>query len=123
MASNFAFLAQYWEALSQIGLNTEGSLALGLLRWYETSRSTKPRYAPLILLPVELVRKGANQGSVIRKAVMGQKRWDVLESACLGIFSFSQFVMWNDIRNRSEDLEKNRPQPDRRQAQLGRTAC
>ena len=41
-------------------------LALGLLRWYETPRSTKPRYAPLILLPVELVRRGANRGYVIR---------------------------------------------------------
>lgn len=130
-------------------------LALGLLRWYETPRSTKPRYAPLILLPVELVRRGANRGyvirlrddepqmnitlleklsqdfgigvggldplpqdeqgvdtrqvfTVIRKAVMGQLRWDVLESAYLGIFSFSQFVMWNDIRNRSDELARNK---------------
>jgi len=144
---------------SRVALEENGAnalyLALGLLRWYETARSTKPRYAPLILLPVELVRRGANRGyvirlrddepqmnitlleklsqdfgigisgldplpqdehgvntrqvfSVIRKAVMGQQRWDVLESACLGIFSFSQFVMWNDIRNRSDELEKNK---------------
>ena len=46
--------------------------------------------------------------TILRKAIMSEKRWDVLESACLGIFSFSQFVMWNDIRNRSEDLEQNK---------------
>lgn len=141
-------------ALEENGANTL-YLALGLLRWYESKRSTKPRYAPLILLPVDMVRKSAAQGYVIRlrddepqmnitllemlkqefaitisgvdplpldghgidirrvftimrKAVMGQARWDVLESAYLGIFSFSQFVMWNDMRNRSEDLAKNK---------------
>lgn len=141
-------------ALEENGANAL-YLALGLLRWYETPRSTKPRYAPLILLPVELVRRGANRGyvirlrddepqmnitlleklsqdfgiwisgleplpqdehgintrqvfAVIRKAVMAQQRWDVLESTCLGIFSFSQFVMWNDIRNRSDELAKNK---------------
>ncbi len=141
-------------ALEENGANAL-YLALGLLRWYETPRSAKPRYAPLILLPVELVRRGANRGYVIRlrddepqmnitlleklsqdfgirisgldplpqdehgvntrqvfavmrKAVMAQQRWDVLESACMGIFSFSQFVMWNDIRNRSGELAKNK---------------
>ena len=141
-------------ALEENGANTL-YLALGLLKWYETNRSTKPRYAPVILLPVEMVRKNASQGYVIRlrdddpqmnitileklkqdfhiqiagldplptdeqgidtrkvftilrKAIMDQPRWDVLESAYLGIFSFSQFVMWNDIRNRSRDLERNK---------------
>ena len=46
--------------------------------------------------------------TVLRKAVMNQNKWDVLESAYLGIFSFSQFVMWNDIRNRSGDLRRNK---------------
>ena len=46
--------------------------------------------------------------TVMRKAVMEQKNWDVLETACLGIFSFSQFVMWNDIRARSEELARNK---------------
>lgn len=141
-------------ALEENGANTL-YLALGLLRWYEGERSTKPRYAPIILLPVDMIRKSASQGYVIRlrddepqmnitllemlkqefaitvngvdplpqddygvdirkvltimrKAVMGQARWDILESAYLGIFSFSQFVMWNDVRNRSEDLARNK---------------
>ncbi len=141
-------------AMEENGANTL-YLAMGLLRWFETPRSTKPRFAPIVLLPVEMVRKSAAQGYVIRlrddeaqinitmlekikqdfgievhgldpvptdehgldirkiftilrKAVMGQARWDVLESAYLGIFSFSQFVMWNDIRNRSADLQRNK---------------
>ena len=46
--------------------------------------------------------------TIFRNAILHQSYWDVLESAYLGIFSFSQFVMWNDIHNRSEDLEKNK---------------
>lgn len=144
---------------SRVSLEENGAntlyLALGLLRWYETKASERPRYAPLVLLPVEIVRKSANKGhvlrlrdedpqmnitllemlkqdfgititgldplpqdehgidlrtvfTVLRRAVMGQSRWDVVESAFLGIFSFSQFVMWNDIRNRTQDLQKNK---------------
>jgi hypothetical protein len=130
-------------------------LALGMLKWYETDRSTQARYAPLLLLPIEMVRKSAAEGyvvrlrddevqmnitlleklhqdfsldikgldplpldekgvdtrrvfAIVRNAVMDQKRWDVLESAVLGIFSFSQFVMWNDIHNRTKDLARSK---------------
>ena len=141
-------------ALEENGANTL-YLALGMLRWFESTRSTKPRFAPIILLPIELVRKSAAKGFVIRlrdeeaqmnitlleklkqdfgivvkgldplpgddhgidirkvftimrKAVMEQPRWDVWEAASIGIFSFSQFVMWNDIRNRTDDLMRNK---------------
>ena len=141
-------------ALEENGANTL-YLALGMLRWYESKRSTKARYAPIVLLPIEMVRRSAAQGyvirlrdeepqmnitlleklkqdlgiaihgvdplpaddhgvdirrvlTIVRKAVMDQPRWDVLETASLGIFSFSQFVMWNDIRNRSDDLMRNK---------------
>lgn len=130
-------------------------LAMGLLRWYESERSKKERYAPLILFPIEILRKNAGRGysirlrddeprfnitlleklkqdfqidiagvdplpqdghgtdtrrvlTQVRDAVMQKKGWDVLESSYIGIFSFSQFVMWNDIRNRSEDLKRNK---------------
>ncbi len=141
-------------SLEENGANTL-YLALGLLRWYENKRSVRARYAPLILIPVDIVRKSASQGYIIRlrddepqmnitllemlkqefgiivngldplpmdehgidirktlttirQAVMEQNKWDVLESAYLGTFSFSQFVMWNDIRNRADDLAKNK---------------
>ena len=34
-------------------------LALGFLKWFENSNSDVPRYAPLVLIPVELTREGA----------------------------------------------------------------
>lgn len=39
-------------------------LALGLLRWFdaEDTEHENPGYAPLVLLPIEIVRKSANQG-------------------------------------------------------------
>lgn len=130
-------------------------LAVGFLKWFETETSKQPRYAPIVLVPVEIVRKSARRGYVlrerddesrinitllellkqmfgiqlsgldplptdehgidlrlilhiIRQAVMSQPRWDVLEEAYLGIFSFTRFVMWNDLRTRSAELEKNK---------------
>ena len=141
-------------SMEENGANTL-YLAMGIMRWYETEKSSKALYAPLILVPIEIIRRSAALGyaihlrdeesrinvtlleklkqdfdinvagldplpadehgidiryifTTLRKAIMGQKRWDILESAYLGIFSFSQFVMWNDLRNRSEDLQKNK---------------
>lgn len=143
---------------SKVSLEENGAntlyLSLGLLRWYESRASEKPLYAPVVLLPVEIIRKTANKGyvirlrdeepqinvtllemlkqdfgiavggldplpadengidirtvfSVIRRAVMEQSRWDLLEGAVLGIFSFSQFVMWNDLRTRWDAIQKS----------------
>ena len=52
-------------SLEENGANTL-YLALGLLRWYETERSETPRYAPILLLPIEIVRRSATTGYVIR---------------------------------------------------------
>ncbi len=35
-------------------------IALGFLEWYEDRNSDKPRFAPLVLVPIELHRKSAN---------------------------------------------------------------
>ena len=141
-------------SLEENGANTL-YLALGFLRWYETDKSVKPRYAPLILIPVDLVRKIQDKSyslkirgeetqmnitllellrqdkgieingldpipldehgvdiplvfSTVRQAIMSQKRWDIEEFAFLGQFSFSRFIMWNDIRNRADELAKNK---------------
>ncbi len=141
-------------SLEENGANTL-YLALGFLRWYETDRSTKPRYAPLILVPVDIIKKIQDKSyslrirgeetqmnitllellrqdhgisvngldplpaddngvdiplvfSTMRQAVMSKKRWDIEEIAFLGQFSFSRFIMWNDIRSRSDDLAKNK---------------
>lgn len=141
-------------SLEENGANTL-YLALGFLKWYESDVSEKERYAPLVLLPIDIVRKSAQRGYIIRireeepqmnitllemlrqdfgltiggldplptddsgidlkrifnimrQAVMDKSRWDVEEIAFIGLFSFSQFIMWNDICNRSEDLKKNK---------------
>ena len=52
-------------ALEENGANTL-YLALGMLKWFETPTSTKPRYAPILLLPVEIIRKSAASGYIIR---------------------------------------------------------
>lgn len=140
--------------MEENGTNTM-YLALGFLKWYEREISEKARYAPLVLIPVDLIRRVQDRCFVIRlrdeepqmnitllemlrqdfgisiggldplpgdengidlkmvfhtmrQAVLAKKGWDVREYAFLGIFSFSQFIMWNDIRNRSGELKKNK---------------
>ena len=130
-------------------------LALGLLRWIEGKKNTTVRYAPIILLPIDITRKSASKGytmhmrdedaqvnitlleflkqnfdiqicglspipmdehgidiprifAIIRHAVMNLPMWDVVEAGFIGNFSFSQFVMWNDIHSRSDFLENNK---------------
>jgi hypothetical protein len=52
-------------SLEENGANTL-FIALGLLKWYETAASERPRYAPLLLLPVEIIKKSAQKGYIIR---------------------------------------------------------
>ena len=128
-------------------------LALGMLRWYETAKSEQPRYAPILLLPVDIVRRSANNYVIrkrdediilnitlvellkqnfsihldvlkelpkdesgvdvkliftyFRRAIIEQKKWDVIEESMLGLFSFNKFVMWNDIHSNADKLKEN----------------
>lgn len=43
----------------------------------------------------------------IREAVQEQKGWEVVEESVLGIFSFTKFVMWNDIHTHSQAIVAN----------------
>lgn len=45
--------------------------------------------------------------SAIRRAIEKQPRWDVLDIPMLGNFSFSKFVMWNDLHNNRELMLQN----------------
>lgn len=130
-------------------------LALGLLRWFESKKSAAVRYAPIVLVPIDIIRKSASQGyamrmrdedaqinitlleflkqsydtqihglnpppmdehgldlpkifAIIRHAVMNLPMWDVVEAGFIGNFSFSQFVMWNDIHSDSGFLKNNK---------------
>lgn len=128
-------------------------LALGMLRWYESEKSIQPRYAPILLLPVDIIRRSGNvyvirkrdediilnitlveylkqnfkinldllkelpkddSGvdvkkifTIIRRAIMEQKKWNVQEESMLGLFSFNKFVMWNDIHTNANKLKEN----------------
>ncbi|MDR2680317.1 MAG: DUF3320 domain-containing protein, partial [Tannerella sp.] len=52
-------------SIEENGANTL-YIALGLLKWFETPGSERPRYAPILLFPVEIIRKSAAKGYVIR---------------------------------------------------------
>ena len=41
-------------------------LALGFLKWYETDQSSRPRFAPLVLIPVDLVRNVQKRSYLLR---------------------------------------------------------
>lgn len=129
-------------------------LALGLLRWSEGKKSEVMRYAPIILVPIDIIRKSASKGytmrmrdedaqinitlleflkqnydieitglsplptdehgldlplifAIMRKGIMSLHMWDVLEAGFIGNFSFTQFVMWNDIHNHGDMLQRN----------------
>ncbi len=141
-------------SMEENGANTL-YLAIGFLKWYETTKSELARYAPILLLPVEIIRKSAQKGyiirsreedtlmnitllemlkqdfnisikgleelprdekgidviktfNIVRRGIMSQSRWDLEEHAFLGIFSFSKFIMWNDIHSNSEKLTENK---------------
>ena len=128
-------------------------LALGILKWYETSKSEQPRYAPILLLPVDIIRKSGNNYLIrkrdediilnitlvellkqnfqinldalkelpkddcgvdvkmvftyFRRAIIEQRKWNVIEESMLGLFSFNKFVMWNDIHSNADKLREN----------------
>ncbi|MCR4640280.1 DUF4011 domain-containing protein, partial [Ruminococcus sp.] len=141
-------------SMEENGVNTI-YLALGFLRWYETEKSDKPRYAPLILVPIDIIRKVQEKAyairmrdedtqvnitmleyirqtygidikgldpvpedengvdlqlilNTVRQNIMSQPRWDIVDYAFIGQFSFNRFIMWNDIRNRADELAKNK---------------
>lgn len=63
----------------------------------------------LDLTPVD--DKGVDVGRILqafRLAVRDVAGWEVQESAWLGIFSFTKYLMWKDLQDRAEALKANR---------------
>ena len=54
-------------SLAETGSNTL-HMALGFLVWFEDARSQVPRFAPLLLVPVELERRSVQRGIQVRLA-------------------------------------------------------
>lgn len=46
--------------------------------------------------------------TTFRQAIKDMRRWDVVEEAQVGFFSFTKFLMWRDLEERSEDLLTSR---------------
>ena len=140
--------------LEENGANTL-YLALGFLRWYESDSSDEVRYAPLVLIPLEITRTSVQNGfsirprdedpifnitllellrtsfgitvegldplpmegnviamrqvfSTMRQAVMKCSRWDLVEHACIAHFSFANYIMWNDLRTRADEMKNHK---------------
>ena len=141
-------------SIEENGANTI-YLALGFLKWFETEKADKERFAPLVLVPIDIIKhnqaksfsikirdeesqvnitllemlrqaygveiqgldpipldeKGADLTKIfaaVRQAILEKPRWNVVEYAFLGQFSFNRFIMYNDIRNRSQELASNK---------------
>lgn len=141
-------------ALEESGANSL-FLSLGTMIWYEAG-GEEARYAPVVLIPVELVRHGAkkyvlrrrDEESIVNMTLVEMMRqtfeleipplypmlmddddspdfgrvfdilrtafseineklpeksqWGLEEECLLGLFSFTKFVMWNDIHSNRE---------------------
>jgi very-short-patch-repair endonuclease len=60
--------------------------------------------------PIPMDEHGIDVPLILRKfreAVVDIDRWEVLESAYIGHFSFTKFLMWRDLDVRADDLQKN----------------
>jgi len=67
------------------------------------------RVTGLDAIPVD--EKGVDVARVLqafRLAVAEIPKWEVLEQAHLGIFSFTKYLMWRDLQDRTEQLKANR---------------
>lgn len=61
--------------------------------------------------PVPMDDHGVDVPAILRafrEAVKDITRWDVVEEAQIGLFSFAKFLMWLDLQVRAKDLAKNR---------------
>ncbi len=140
-------------AMQELGLSTLFA-AFGYLEWYESDSSDEPRFAPLLLLPLQIDRElkqhkyryfveaGEASEAVsnislaerlkrdfgyalpqvpedelpetyfrrVTKSIKPFPRWKVRRFICIGHFSFSRLVMYEDLSAKSwEDapLEEN----------------
>lgn len=139
-------------ALDESGANTL-FLVFGTLQWHETDKSEITREAPLLLLPVRLVRKSAGTYVLrgreedmsvnttllefvrqqfgieikglnplpvddsgydidqilasLRAQITSHPRWEIKSGCLLGLFTFSKFVMWNDIHENFPKMDLN----------------
>lgn len=154
---DYAIKALYYTSRTDLEENGANTLfvAMGFLKWYESDVSKLARYAPILLYPIEMIRKSSARGYVIRfrdeevqinttlleklrvelnmefpglnplpmdekgidvrkilntvrTAIMDKRGWDIIDVSYIALFSFNQFVMWNDIHSRNQELMENK---------------
>ncbi|MEL6795597.1 MAG: DUF4011 domain-containing protein [Planctomycetota bacterium] len=44
----------------------------------------------------------------VRSVIRASKRWEVVENASIGLFSFNKFLMWRDLKDNLDNLRTNR---------------
>lgn len=141
--------------LAEGGSNTL-YLAVGFLRWKQNPADEKTYRAPLLLVPVQLIRRSASSPFYLanhedevrfnatllqllkkdfdcdltsfesnlptddsgvdvplvlermRQAIRDIPGFEVIEEAAIAPFSFAKYLMWKDLVDRVEQLEKNR---------------
>ena len=60
--------------------------------------------------PLPLDEHGVDVSKVmdeVRQAISQRSDWKLVEDSCLGVFSFTKFVMWNDIHSHAGKLLEN----------------
>lgn len=160
---DFATIKELYRAartsIEENGANTL-FLSVGTLRWYEVDNN-KPYFAPIMFLPIEIVRHGARKYiirvrdeeplmnitllemlrqtfelqvpvlspipedenemidwkrvfrilnttiSEVNEKRTEETKWQIVDECMIGIFSFTKFVMWNDIHSNPSVLEKH----------------
>lgn len=141
-------------SLEEGGANTL-HLALGFLAWKRDEREPRRYRAPLILVPVSLVRRSVRSGfrltlhddeprfnptliemlrqdfnlsipivegplpkdesgldvdgiwRAVGEAIKDVRGWEVLDEVVLSTFSFAKYLMWKDLKDRTNQLERN----------------
>ena len=128
-------------------------IAAGFLKWHEKEFKNAEKYAPIVLIPVTLIKRTGGKGyslktredeflinttlleflkqefnidirgldrlntagldidsiiSTLKREIINMKDWDIVEDIYLSSFSFSRYLMWNDIRYHIEEFKNNR---------------
>lgn len=153
---DYAIKALYYTSRTELEENGANTLylAIGFLKWFETDISKRAYYAPILLYPIEMIRKSSVKGYVIRfrdeepqlnltlleklrmelnieipsldvlpidesgidvkqvlnifrSAIADKPNWDVVDHSYISLFTFSEFVMWNDLHSRGEEVIEN----------------
>lgn len=60
--------------------------------------------------PIPLDESGVDVDGILttfKEAIKDISRWDLVEDAQIGLFSFTKYLMWRDLQDRTDDLMKN----------------